>query len=605
VSDSEHNARDGGARYLLRRLLPFAWRRRGAMALVALGMVLDIGFTLLQPWPLKVLVDNVLRGRPLHGVLLSVFQALPGSHGRIALLDWTVAAGVAIFLLTGAVGLLSAWAAIRFGAQLSYDMAGALFAHIQRLSLRFHATHGIGSSLRRIMGDSGAVTTIVQDGALPGLTAFASLASIAVVMVVLDPLLTLLALAVIPPMALVVRFTSGAMTERSYAQQEAEGELYDTVEQTLTGIAVVRSFRGEEAADRRLAANVERIMRATVRMTWAQTRFSLLLGLITALGTAGVFLVGAHQELHGAISLGTILVFLTYLGSLFAPVHDVSHAGGTIAESLGSALRVVEVLDAVSDVSNVEGAVPLPEVRGEVAVRDVSFAYEPGRPVLHRVSFSVGPGEVVALVGPTGAGKSTLAGLVPRFYDPDAGQVLLDRRDLRELPLAQVRGAVSLVLQDSFLFPVSVAENIAFGRPGAALDEIVQAARAANALDFVQRLPEGFGTVLGERGASLSGGERQRLAIARALLKDAPVLVLDEPTSALDVETEGQVFSALERLMEGRAVIVIAHRLSTVRRADRILVLRDGQLVEQGRHDELVALDGHYARMHAMQFTDG
>jgi ATP-binding cassette subfamily B protein len=605
VSDDEANARHRGAGYLLLRLLPFAWRRRGAMALVALGMVLDIGFTLLQPWPLKVLVDNVLRGRPLHGLLLSAFQMLPGPHGRIALLDWTVAAGVAIFLLTGAWGLLSAWAAIRFGAQLSYDMAGALFAHIQRLSLRFHATHGIGSSLRRIMGDSGAVTTIVQDGALPGLSAVASLASIAAVMVALDPLLTLLALAVIPPMALVVRLISSAMTERSYAQQEAEGELYDTIEQTLTGIAVVRSFSGEQAADRRLAGNVERLMRATVRMTWAQSRFSLLLGLITALGTAGVFLVGAHQELRGTISLGTILVFLTYLGSLFAPVHDVSHAGGTIAESLGSALRVVEVLDEVSSVSEAEDPVPLPGVRGEVAVRDVSFAYEPSRPVLHRVSFSVRPGELVALVGPTGAGKSTLAGLVPRFYDPDTGQVLLDGRDLRELPLAQVRGAVSLVLQESFLFPVSVAENIAFGRPGATLDEVVQAAQAANAFDFVQRLPEGFGTVLAERGAALSGGQRQRLAIARALLKDAPVLVLDEPTSALDVETEGLVFSALERLMQGRAVIVIAHRLSTVRRADRILVLRDGQLVEQGPHDELVALDGHYARMHAMQFTDG
>jgi ABC-type multidrug transport system fused ATPase/permease subunit len=272
-----------------------------------------------------------------------------------------------------------------------------------------------------------------------------------------------------------------------------------------------------------------------------------------------------------------------------------------VSEALGSALRVVEVLDADPDVADAPGALTLDAVRGELAVEDVWFDYEPGRPVLRGVSFAASPGEVVALVGPTGAGKSTLAGLVPRFFDPDAGRVALDGSDLRELRLRQVRASVALVLQESFLFPFSVAENIAYGRPGAARSEIEAAARAANAHDFVAALPNGYETVLGERGQTLSGGERQRIAIARALLKDAPVLILDEPTSALDAETEGSLLEALERLMAGRTTLIIAHRLSTIRRADLILVLRDGEIVERGRHAELVELGGHYARMHALQ----
>jgi ATP-binding cassette, subfamily B, bacterial len=263
--------------------------------------------------------------------------------------------------------------------------------------------------------------------------------------------------------------------------------------------------------------------------------------------------------------------------------------------------RVAQVLDARVDVEDRRGAVVLDRVSGDLAFEGVSFGYEGGRPVLRGVSFAARPGEVVAVVGPTGAGKSTLASLVPRFFDPDEGRVVLDGRDLRELRLGQVRGSVSLVLQESFLFPFSVAENIAYGRPGASREEIVRAARAARADEFVSRLPAGYDTVLGERGATLSGGERQRLAIARALLKDAPVLVLDEPTSALDAETEGLLLEALDRLMAGRTTVIIAHRLSTIRKADQILVLRDGQIVERGRHQELINAGGHYARMHHIQ----
>jgi ATP-binding cassette, subfamily B, bacterial len=272
-----------------------------------------------------------------------------------------------------------------------------------------------------------------------------------------------------------------------------------------------------------------------------------------------------------------------------------------MTEAVGSARRIVEVLDAPAEVADRPGATALSKVRGDLAIENVWFGYEAARPVVRGVSFEVRPGQVVAIVGPTGAGKSTLAGLVPRFFDPDRGRVLLDGHDLRDLRLETVRQSVALVLQESFLFPFSIAGNIAYGRPGASREEIVEAAVAANADEFVSRLPEGYDTVVGERGATLSGGERQRVAIARALLKDAPVLILDEPTSALDAETEGALLEALGRLMAGRTTVVIAHRLSTIRRADEILVLRDGEIAERGSHDELIARDAIYARMHAIQ----
>jgi ATP-binding cassette subfamily B protein len=586
---------------LIRRLAPFSWRRRGAMALVVFTTLAEVGLTLLEPWPLKVLVDNVLRNRPTTGLLHAVFVALPGPASREALLWWTVAATVLIFLLAWAAGLAASWARVRFGERVSFDVAGELFAHLQKLSLRFHLRHGIGSLIRRIMDDSGAIATIIQDAAIPVATAVVTVIVMVVIMLQLDILLTLLALAVIPAMAVAMRRYSGPMADRSYVQQEAEGLLYETVEQTLSGLPVVQAFAQEPAAERRLAADIDRIMDATIRMTWAQFRFKISLGAVTGLGTAAVFWVGAQHALSGQLSVGTILVFLAYLSALYSPLQDVSHGSSTVSEAVGSARRVVEVLDAPPEVVDRPGAVALAAVRGEVRLDEVWFGYERGRPVLRGVGFEARPGEVVAIVGPTGVGKSTLAGLVPRFFDPDRGRVLLDGHDLRDLRLETVRQSVSLVLQESFLFPFSIAENIAYGRPGASREEIEAAARAANVHEFVSGLPDGYDTVLGERGATLSGGERQRVAIARALLKDAPVLVLDEPTSALDAETEQSLLGALERLMAGRTTLVIAHRLSTIRRADRILVLSAGEIVERGDHDELIALGGAYARMHAIQ----
>jgi ATP-binding cassette subfamily B protein/subfamily B ATP-binding cassette protein MsbA len=326
------------------------------------------------------------------------------------------------------------------------------------------------------------------------------------------------------------------------------------------------------------------------------------MGLATTVGAAGILWIGAHRVMDDRLTVGSLLVFLAYLASLYSPLETLFYAPATIQGAAGSARRVLEVLDTDREVTDRPGAVALGRARGHVQVEAVTFGYEPGRPVLREVSLEARPGEVVAIVGATGAGKTTLVSLIPRFFDPWAGCVRIDGRDVRELQLRSVREQVALLLQEPFLFPMTIAENIAYGRPGAARDEIEAAARAARAHEFIERLPARYDTVVGERGATLSGGERQRVAIARALLKDAPILILDEPTSALDAETESLILEALERLMRGRTVLIIAHRLSTVRRADRIVVLEDGMVREAGTHEALLGRNGIYARFHALQF---
>ncbi len=590
---------------LVRRLLPYAWRRRAALVVVAAAMLTTVGLSALTPWPMKVIVDNALGGKPLPPWLADVFAALPGPESREALLWWATGTTAIVFILGWAAGLALAWAGVRFGERMAYDVAGDLFAHLQLLSLRYHSRNAIGSSIRRITTDSGCVATMVQDAMLPAAVALVSVVTMFSIMWALDPVLTLVAITIVPLMIFTMRRFSSPMLERSYDQQLAEGEMYETIEQTLTGLPVVQAFGREDAGDKRFGDNTEQILGATIAMTWAQFKFKLLIGVATALGTAAVFWLGASHSLSGALTTGTLLVFLAYLGSLYGPLEEMSYSSSTITEAAGSARRVVEVLDAPAEVADAPDAIALEEVRGQVTYEHVGFGYERERPVLEDVSFEVHPGQVLAIVGATGAGKSTLVSLLPRFFDPDAGRVLLDGHDLRSLRVKTVRDNVSLVLQESFLFPFSIGENIAYGRPEASSEEIEAAARAANAHEFISALPEGYDTVVGERGATLSGGERQRVAIARALLKDAPILILDEPTSALDAETEGMLLEALDRLMAGRTTLVIAHRLSTIRGADQIVVLEHGHVIEAGSHQELIEHDGTYARMHGIQFGTG
>jgi ATP-binding cassette subfamily B protein/subfamily B ATP-binding cassette protein MsbA len=579
-----------------------AFRRKPSVALALGTMLLKVGVDVLKPWPMLFLLDYVLGGKDMPPALNQFASALPGTAEREGLVLWTVASTVVIFLLSWALNLANSYANVSLGQRMVYDLAGDLFAKLQQLSLHFHLRKAAGDTIRRVTTDCTCVSAIAKDALLPILSAFLSLVVMFTILWRVSPGLTLLALAVVPCLMWIFHLYAQPMLERSHQQQEIEGRIYNTIERTFSAMPVVQAFGREDLSDHLFQEANRETMTAVLSLTRIQIRFKVLMGLTTATATAGLLWFGASQALRGEATVGVILLFLSYLASLYTPIETVMYTSATIQGAAGSAVRVREILSERQTVTDKPGAIALSSVRGEVRFEDVSFGYERGRAILRGITLQANPGDTIALVGATGAGKSTLVSLLPRFFDPWQGRVLLDNHDLRVLQLKSLRQHVAVVLQDPFLFPVSVSENIAYGQPNATLAEIEAAARAAGAHEFIQGLPGGYRSILGERGATLSGGQRQRLSIARALLKNAPVLILDEPTSALDAETEAALLQALDRLLKGRTTFIIAHRLSTVRRADRIVVLDEGRIVESGRHAQLLAAGGHYARLHQVQF---
>ena len=563
-------------------------------------MAAEVPLQVLAPWPLKLIVDNALAGQPLPGWLSGTLLGLAGGGSREGEIGWLLGAMVAMGALTVTLELVQSWLSIGVGQRLVYALAADVFSHLQRLSLSVHARTSVGDSLRRVTGDCGCVATIVRDCALPGVMALGTIAIMFGVMLTVQPVLAGLSLAVIPLLWLAVRRYDSAIADRGYDHAEAEGAVYECAERSLAAVPIIQAFHAEESAEREMRGAYEVVMSTTIASTAAQFKLKVLTGLAIAAGTGAILLVGAWQALDGRVSVGTLLLFVAYLGSMYSPLETIIGAVAHARESAGSARRVREVLDAVPDVRDRPGArefAPLRSKGVEIRFENVTVGHEPGRPVLHEITLSIGAGEAVGLVGATGAGKSTLASLVPRLLDPWQGRVVLDGVDAREVTLRSLREHVAIVPQESLLFPTTLAENIAYGRPDADRDRIESAARAAGAHDFIAALPAGYDTVVGERGATLSGGERQRIAIARALLKDAPVLVMDEPTSALDAASEAAVVDGLGRLRGGRTVLVIAHRLSTLRAVDRIIVLAEGRVVERGTHAQLLAAGGVYAAL--------
>jgi ATP-binding cassette, subfamily B, bacterial len=589
------------------RLLPYARPHWAGLLVILLLMLLQAGLAALQPWPFKLIIDHALTGIPVPDALVRMATAA-GAGGLLeaspaSLLLWLTVLTLFVFLANQSVSVLQHYLTQGVGLAMVGRLRSDLLDHVQRLSLGYHGRHQVGDLMRRVMNDTGCVRGLVLDVGLSRIGTVARLLIIVTVVWQLNPLLAVLVLVAAVPLGLVSRSFNRALTERRREEYRLGSEITVLAEQTLTVLPLVQGLGREDEADARFGELSRESIRASVRATSTQLQFGFSTGAVRAVCTAAVLLVGGWQVLDGSLTVGGLLVTLSYLNSLFGPLERLAYATVAFADAAASAGRVMEVLDADDRVREIPRPRALPAAGSNdpaVCMEGVVFGYEPGRPVLRGVSLSIEPGETVALVGATGSGKTTLAGLVPRLFDPWEGRVMVEGVDVREASLNAVRSRIAVVLQEAYLLPVSVADNIAFGRPGASLAEIEAAARAAQAHEFIESLPLGYETIIRAHGATLSGGERQRLAIARAFLKDAPILILDEPTSALDAATENLVLHALERLMAGRTVIVIAHRFSATRRVRRILVLHHGRIVEAGTHDELMVEGGRYRQLYSV-----
>ncbi len=607
---SSHEA--GHSQPLLRkyqRLIRYVLRQWPALLLIlALTLAFSV-VTALQPWPLKILVDYALGQAPLPAALRSVLSTFSDQPTPLMLIVAAALAGLGLFVLNSALDVALTWAWTAAGQRMVYDLAADLFHRLQRLSQLFHHQRTVGDSLSRLTDDTWCVYTLTGSILVTPLQQIITLATIGVVAWRLDAQLALLSLLVGPALGVSALLFGQHLKQRARLNREAQSRLMSFVQQTLTAMPVVQAFGTQSRNRQQFERLAEDATTISQRNALINTSFGVVNGFFTTCGAAIILYFGSQRVLDKALSVGSLLVFLAYLRTLHSAAQALLGTYGSLKSVEVSMDRVLEILDIDEPVRDAPEARSLPETRGQSASRsvefeNVSFGYETGQPALQNISLEAKPGEIIALVGATGAGKSTLVSLIPRFFDPWEGRVLLDGTDVRELKISSVRAQVGLVLQEPFLLPLTVAENIAYGRPGAGRDEVETAARIANAHEFIERLPDGYDTVVGERGAGFSGGERQRLSIARALLKDAPILILDEPTSALDAHTEALLIEALERLMQGRTTFIIAHRLSTVRRAHRIIVLAQGRVVESGTHDELIAAGGLYHRLHSVQSGD-
>ena len=581
---------------LLRYALPH-WQRMMALLLT---MALGVGVELLKPWPTKILVDEVLGHRRVPAQLRGLVAALPGPNGVDGLLVWVCVATVVIFVLVALLNVVTTALSVRLGQQMTFDLGADLFLHLQKLSLLFHSRLKVGDTVARVTVDPACVQVMVTGVFVPVLQAVGTLVLMGVIMWRLNAGMTLLALGVAPLLAAVMAGFATPMRARHRVTRDLEGQMMSMVEQTLSSMPVVQAFTREEREHARFRSVANRAVEAHVRAASADMWFKVCVGAVTAAGTAGIMYLGGRGVLRGDMTVGTILVFLAYLTSLYVPLNTLAYMASNYQYAAANAERVREILQAAPDVVDAPDAIAIP-LRGEVVFDDVCFGYDPERPVLRNISLAAGPGQTVALIGMTGAGKTSLVNLLVRFADPWTGRVTIDGHDVRQLKVRSLREQVAIVLQDPFIFPISVSDNIAYARPDASREDVVAAAIAARADEFIRALPDGYDTVVGERGMTLSGGEKQRISIARAFLKDAPILILDEPTSALDARTEAFLLEALGNLMQHRVTFVIAHRLSTIRSADQILVLHDGEIVERGKHRSLLQRKKAYADLYYSQ----
>ena len=583
---------------LLRWTLSFLQPYRAKVTLLTVLLASEIALGWLQPWPLAIVLD-FLTGNALPRPLTRVvpwLSTLAATH-RFALLVTIVVAGVILQIVNQFVSAYGTQVQVDTGQRMVYDLRGRLFEHLTALGLHHHITTSTVDAVYRVDVDAYAIENLVMSGIFPLATSFTSLIVMFGFLLYKNMTIGLLSLTVVPFLYLCLRYYTSTLVNREERVKELESKLLERLYETFGAMRLVKSFAREGHELGRYGAAGETTMNARIAITWQQSVFSVVVSTITIFGTALIVIVGGNLVMKGQLTIGDLYIVISYLGAVYGPLSAITHTTGQLQGALAGAKRVRAMFALIPETIDDPDAIDADKVTGEIRVEDVEFTYPNGARVLHGISFDARPGQMIALVGLTGAGKTTLVSLIPRFYDATGGRLTIDGVEVRKYRVRSLREKIAIVLQDPVLFSGTIADNLRYGRLDATPHEIEEAARAAHAHEFIVRLPKGYDTEIAEAGGGLSGGERQRLSVARAILKNAPILILDEPTSSLDAISEEIVFAALRRLRAGRTTIVIAHRLSTVRDADRILVLDGGKIAAQGRHDELLKTSQLYRRM--------
>jgi ABC-type multidrug transport system fused ATPase/permease subunit len=564
------------------------------VAVVFAAMLIETVMSLAAPWPLKIVIDNVVQSRPLPEWLLWVHD-LPGGATREGLALWSAALVVLIALLGGIAAYIDNYYTESVGQWVANDLRKRVYHHLERLSLSYYDTHQTGNMLSTITADVGTVQAFASSSTLSIVVDMLTIVGVLAVMLWVNWDFALVAVSVTPFLLWFVARFKKAVKKATHEVRQNQSDMLAVVQQGLESMRAVKAYGRQDLEEERLQEVSTRTVSSALNARRIKSLLSPTVGLVVSLCTAYVLWRGGMLALAGTMSLGSLTVFLAYLSKFFKPVQDLAKMANTVAQTSVALDRIRSILETETIIPEKSGASTAADVRGEIAFDHVGFAYNEDSTVLRDVHLSIGAGQRIGVVGPTGGGKSTVMSLIPRFYDPTAGSVLIDGVDVRDYTLKSLRAQIGFVLQDTVLFRGTIRDNIAYGKADATDDEIHEAARLANADEFIARMPHGYDTMVGERGSTLSGGQRQRIGIARAIVRNAPILMLDEPTAALDTESEKLVMEALERLMKGRTVITIAHRLSTIRDADVIVVLKDGCIAESGTHDALVATGGVYA----------
>jgi ATP-binding cassette, subfamily B, bacterial len=573
-------------RRVLRYYRPFLGPTIAGLLLSLLGIAVN----LLNPWPIKILVDQILP---------------PNSSFRVTHANWhsyilpLCLALVGLQVLWGLINLLTNYIFVKVGLQALLKLRTDLYSYLQSLSLKYHDARRSSDSSFRVAYDSQAIQTIYNKGFTNIFGSVITLVGIFCIMLRLDWQLTLLSLGIVPLIVSAIYFFAQRIRTESTSIQEQDSAMLAQAQEGLSSIRMVAAFGREDFEVSQFHQRAQRSLQANLRLTLTNVKSALVITTLMGIGTAAMWYLGTLHVLAGTLTLGSLILFSSYLVMLYKPLQELTYTAWAMEGATAGAQRCFEVLDRDDDVRDAPGAVEITETKAAIIFNQVRFAYDEKNPVLDAINLRISPNQIVALVGGTGAGKSTLLSLVPRFYDPTAGTVSLDGRDVRQITKKSLRAQIAIVLQDTLLFSTTIRENIAYGRPGASDAEIREAAQRAQADDFISRLPNGYDSPVGERGGHLSVGQRQRIGIARAFLKDAPILLLDEPTSALDPTTESAIMETIKDLMYGRTTLIVTHRLATIHGVDQIVVLEHGRIVESGRGAELVEQSGAYAKLYA------